>query len=123
MYYKAMPFNSPIPSNASDFTLFENTTFTYFLGLDCGVTVGITQATNTSVINFYPNPATDAITIHTLPDRTGKTYSITNISGIQITTGQLTEETNVIDIHALEAGMYFMIIGDREREIIKFVKQ
>jgi len=124
VYYNIQPFNSSIPLNASNFILYKsNTTFTYFLGIDCGITTGITQAANSSVINFYPNPATDAITINTLPNLVGKTYSITNISGIQIATGQLTNETNVIDIHGLEAGMYFMILGDREREIVKFVKQ
>lgn len=125
IYYKAQTFASAIPTNASDFILYrDKTIFTYFLGIDCGITiVGITKATHPSIINFYPNPTTDLVTIKTLPNLTGESYRITSITGTQITEGKLTDEVTVIDVNALQAGIYFMILGDRERETIKFVKQ
>ena len=124
IYYNVQTFGSAIPTNASAFSLYkDNTTFTYFLGIDCGVTAGISNATNSSVINFYPNPATDIVTINTLPNLVGETYRITTISGTPITEGKLTDEITVVDVNALQAGIYFMILGDKERETIKFVKQ
>lgn len=123
LYYKVMTFGNTMPADARDFTLYKNSTFTYFLGMDCGNTTAITQATNSSVINFYPNPATDAVTIYTKPNLIGETYRITDISGTQLATGLLTDETTVVDVNGLQAGFYFMILGDRERETIKFVKQ
>lgn len=124
IYYKTQTFDTEIPANGSDFILFkDNTTFTYFLGIDCGITTGITPSTTSSVVNFYPNPATEFVTINTLPNLVGQTYRITSISGTQIAEGKLTDEVTVVDINALQAGLYFMIIGNRERETIKFVKQ
>jgi hypothetical protein len=125
VYYKELSFDSEIPSNASDFdfTSFSKTTFTYFIGLDCGNTLSVTPETNASAISCYPNPATDLITVTIQANVIGTEYSVINISGKQCITGQLTSEINVIDINALEAGMYFMILGNKERGIIKFVKQ
>lgn len=123
IYYKTMDFGATIPSNASDFTAYQNSTFTYFLGITCGTSLAVSNANNSSIINFYPNPASDVVTLNTHPNLVGETYRITTISGTQIATGQLTSETNVLDINSLQAGIYFMIIGDRQRETIKFVKQ
>ncbi|HSY60752.1 MAG TPA: T9SS type A sorting domain-containing protein [Cytophaga sp.] len=124
IYYNPQPFSDDIPGNGSDFVLYkDNTTFTYFLGIDCGITAGITEVKNSSVINFYPNPAIDFITINIRPNLIGEAYYITTISGTQVATGQLTDAFTVVDINALQAGIYFMIIGDRERETIKLIKQ
>lgn len=123
LYYKTMTFTDPMPSNGKGFRRYTDMTFTYFLGIDCGNTTAITQANNSSVINFYPNPATDQVTINTQPNLIGETYRITNISGAELATGVLTSETTIVDINGLQAGFYFMILGDRGRETIKFVKQ
>jgi hypothetical protein len=124
IYYNTQLFSDDIPGNGSDFVLYkDNTTFTYFLGIDCGITAGITEAKKSSVINFYPNPATDIITINTRPNLVGEPYYLITISGTQVATGLLTDEFTVVDINALQAGIYFMIIGDRERETIKIIKQ
>jgi len=123
VYYKALNYNDAVPANASDFLHYTGSTFTYFLGITCITSLGVTNATNSSVINFYPNPATDFITVNTEANRIGATYSIKNITGKQLLTGLLTSEKNIIDINILEAGMYFIIIGDKERQTIKFIKQ
>ncbi|WP_018343581.1 T9SS type A sorting domain-containing protein [Cytophaga aurantiaca] len=123
IYYKTMTFTDGIPTTGKGFKKYTNTTFTYFLGIDCGNTTAITQANNSAVINFYPNPASDQVTINTQPSLIGETYRITNISGTELRTGVLTDETTVVDISELQAGFYFMLLGDRERETIKFVKQ
>lgn len=123
IYYKPMNFGSTIPSNAEDFSFMLNTTFTYFLGITCGTSLAALDPNNSSIISFYPNPATNAVTLNTNENLIGETYRITTISGTEIATGQLTSETTIIDVNTLQAGIYFMIIGDRVRETIKFIKQ
>ena len=68
----------------------------------------------------YPNPANNILFVETrliasLPDQT---YRITNLMGQTLLTGNISAETQQIDITILPAGMYFINVG---RQTVKFV--
>jgi hypothetical protein len=66
------------------------------------------QARNVSNIILYPNPANDRVFIGNAADFGNKpvTYSIFNIQGLLIESGQLTYAQ--IDISAMSNGLYFV---------------
>jgi hypothetical protein len=85
---------------------------------------GITNhvLTNAADIVLYPNPAQGEITI-TLPvDKAGASYTIIDLTGKQITTGNLPKQTNKIDISQLALGMYFLQVGGFTRQSFKVIK-
>ena len=68
----------------------------------------------------YPNPANNILFVETrliasLPDQT---YRITNLIGQTLLTGNISAETQQIDITILPAGMYFISVGG---QTVKFV--
>ena len=68
----------------------------------------------------YPNPANNILFVETrliasLPDQT---YRITNLMGQTLLTGNISAETQQIDIAKLPAGMYFISVGE---QTVKFV--
>ena len=71
-------------------------------------------------IVVYPNPANNILFVETrliasLPDQT---YRITNLMGQTLLTGNISAETQQIDITNLPAGMYFISVGG---QTVKFV--
>ena len=74
---------------------------------------------------YFPNPATDNITINVDFDETwiGKTISIVNLHGTVVSRIQISSATQKINISTLKPGMYF-IQGDNIAKKIreKFVK-
>ena len=68
----------------------------------------------------YPNPANNILFVETrliasLPDQT---YRITNLIGQTLLTGNISAETQQIDISTLPSGMYFINVGETT---LKFV--
>lgn len=73
------------------------------------------------VINIYPNPASDFITIDGLSNKLNK-ISIMNIAGVKIFEYS-TIENNRIDISELKTGIYLLMIDDGEKiSSHKFIK-
>ncbi|MBY8962129.1 T9SS type A sorting domain-containing protein [Flavobacterium sp. D11R37] len=74
-------------------------------------------------ISLYPNPANDKINIALA--NTGITkYTIADTNGRTITTGQLTEDINSIDIQNLENGVYFIKLNNADSDTnLKFIKE
>ena len=74
----------------------------------------------TQTFDVYPNPTNGVFFVETrhgtsLPDQT---YHITNLIGQTLMTGQITAETQQIDVSALPEGMYFITIGDGTRKFV-----
>jgi hypothetical protein len=75
-------------------------------------------------ITFYPNPATDKITIETAATLTNSQLSIMNLNGQELMTRQITSPKTQIDISNLPNGVYFVrLTNDKTMEVGKFVKQ
>ena len=79
-------------------------------------------STDSGTFTVYPNPANNILFVETrliasLPDQT---YRITNLMGQTLLTGNISAETQQIDITILPAGMYFISVGETT---LKFVKR
>ncbi len=76
-------------------------------------------STGTETLMVYPNPTDGVLIIETqgiasLP----ATYRITNLMGQTILTGNITAETQQIDVSALPEGMYFITVGEGTRKFV-----
>ena len=94
----------------------------------CGVDARYLQISSTidgigemmTAFAVYPNPTDGALFVETrhgtsLPDQT---YRITDLMGQTLLTGQITAETQQIDVAALPKGMYFITVGDTTRKFV-----
>jgi hypothetical protein len=72
--------------------------------------------------SVYPNPAKDVLFVETVctPSLPNQSYRITNLMGQTILSGNITAETQQINITTLPAGLYFLNEGNTTQ---KFVKQ
>ena len=70
--------------------------------------------------NIYPNPTNDVLVVETrrATSLLNQTYSITNLMGQTLMTGQITTENQQIDVSVLPEGMYFISIGDMTRKFV-----
>ena len=79
-----------------------------------------TPSTSSGTLTVYPNPTNGILFVETrhgmsLPDQT---YRITNLMGQTLLTGQITSETQQIDVTALPEGMYFITVGEGTRKFV-----
>ena len=78
-------------------------------------------STGSGTFTIYPNPANNILIVETrliasLP--VANEYRITNLMGQTVFTGNLTAETQQIDVSALPQGMYFISVGDMTRKFV-----
>ena len=77
----------------------------------------------TNDLRAYPNPVSENITIKSNNSISGLPYCITDQIGRTIKIGTLnTNETN-IDMNPLNSGIYFIKIGQPEKQTLKIVKK
>ena len=69
---------------------------------------------------IYPNPTNGVLVVETVctPSLPTQTYRITNLMGQTVLTGNLTAETQQIDVSALPQGMYFISVGDVTQKFV-----
>jgi hypothetical protein len=83
--------------------------------------LAVNNKTNDNACSVYPNPACTEVTIEST---TKGQLSILNLSGQQLITRQITEHKTQLDISALPVGVYFVMIMDEKkivvREILKY---
>ena len=79
-------------------------------------------STGSGTLMVYPNPANNILFVQTLHATSlpAETYRITNLMGQTLLQGQITAETQQINIENLPAGLYFISVDDMTQ---KFVKQ
>ena len=108
--------------------------YKYGISTDSGHTIDWSECLDKNVmavdennaleIKVYPNPTNGVLYVQTLhvtslPTKTG--YCIVNLTGQILLQGNITEETQQIDVSGLAEGMYFVRIqGDRGIVIKKF---
>ena len=87
------------------------------------VMVGIKEQQE-SRLSLYPNPAIDKITIETSSMLTKTKLSISNLSGQELITRQITSPKTQLDISSLPSGIYFVRLkNDKTVAMGKFIKQ
>jgi hypothetical protein len=69
---------------------------------------------------LYPNPTNGVLFVQTLRATSlpGETYRITNLMGQTLMTGQITSETEQINVSDLPDGMYFITVGGTTRKFV-----
>lgn len=88
-----------------------------------GVSANSTIEDDKSELQFYPNPATDKITLKGLPANT--TIAIVDLSGRSLLLTQSSDKSGdtTIDINNLKAGVYLIKVGNAESKTFKLTKQ
>ena len=77
-----------------------------------------------SLPSLYPNPASNELTIESLPIPALSQLTISNIDGQQLITRQITQPKIQLDISSLPSGMYIVrLTGDKTVSTSKFIKQ
>ena len=81
----------------------------------------IDEPTDDAVFAVYPNPTNGVLFVETrcatsLPDQTG--YRITNLMGQTLLQGNITAETQQINIENLPAGMYFITVAGETQKFM-----
>ena len=79
-----------------------------------------TPSTGSGAVMVYPNP-TDGVLVIETHDRAslqGQTYRISNLMGQVLLQGQITGETQRIDVTGLAEGMYFVTVGNFTQKIV-----
>ncbi len=87
------------------------------------VQTGIQNDNSTKDVKLYPNPASDEVIIQSNNEFIGTTYNICDQMGRQVLTGKLNGESSKVDIRQLSLGMYFLQIGDEDKQIFKLIKK
>jgi hypothetical protein len=81
---------------------------------------GVEESIGRTTMDVYPNPANDVLFVETrratsLPDQT---YRITNLMGQTLMSGQITTETQQIDVTDLPDGLYFITFAGETRKFV-----
>ena len=79
-----------------------------------------TPSTGSGALTVYPNPTDGVLFVETrhgtsLPDQT---YRITNLMGQTLLTGQITAETQQIDVSVLPQGMHFITFAGKTQKFV-----
>jgi hypothetical protein len=72
------------------------------------------------VFAVYPNPTNGVLFVQTLRATSlpGETYRITNLMGQTLMSGQITAETEQINVSDLPDWMYFITVGGTTRKFV-----
>jgi hypothetical protein len=84
---------------------------------------GFDDLTSLKDIKIYPNPAGNVVYIKTSRLALGSTYQVSDLAGKKILNGKLLSETTSIDLRTLSRGLYFLKIGENNKQTFKLIKQ
>jgi len=65
---------------------------------------------NATIINVYPNPVNETLTIRLGPLNTGAVMQLYNANGVLVKTERLVNSTTTLSVRSLAAGMYYISI-------------
>lgn len=72
--------------------------------------------------SIYPNPANDIIQINTSTSLINENYYIVNTLGQTVLSGKLGNDYSTIDFQTLQAGIYFLQLGNKQTQSYKIIK-
>ena len=78
-----------------------------------GCNTGINDVRAENSIEVYPNPAKNEITVRTAGKDIGSSFLILDPAGQTVITGEIKNETTVVDVHNLKTGMYVLKVGEQ----------
>ena len=79
-----------------------------------------TGSGTSGTLTVYPNPTNGVLFVetHGRASLSNQTYRITNLMGQTLLTGQITAETQQIDVSGLAEGMYFITFAGETRKFV-----
>jgi hypothetical protein len=92
-----------------------------FLGNYLHLPIPLPDTENNFIIS--PVPAHDYINIRSYSELLPTDYLMTNLSGQIVVKGNLNSENSTINVSGLNAGIYFMRIGEENRHVYKIIKE
>jgi hypothetical protein len=84
---------------------------------------GINDLNKAMAVAVYPNPTQSSITVKVNREAVGTSYTLSDVMGRVIRSGQLMQETNLLPLVEFEKGVYILQIGDALKQSIKVVKE
>lgn len=98
-----------------------NNSFTAFYSQP--VPTNISSNSASQKVFAYPNPATNFIQLKINDELIGSVYSIHDLTGRTIQTGELNKEKSTLQIEDLAKGMYFLSLCENSTQTIRFIKE
>jgi len=83
---------------------------------------GVEEGVDNSMINVYPNPANNQITIGGLFTNMRYTASIVDLSGRTVMTNAVSTNGNTLDVSGLSAGVYMLNVTDESGALVGLQK-
>jgi hypothetical protein len=87
------------------------------------VCTGVSEIGKDFSFEVYPNPAHDQISLHINSDLLGSHFTINDMVGRTVLTGQIVSERSIINLNGLAKGIYFLRMRDQYQQTIKVIKQ
>ena len=85
------------------------------------INLGITDMYDKASLTIAPNPATSAFTLIVNNELIGTTYTITDLTGRQVQTGNISSSQTVISSASIAAGAYLVSVSDGKSTITKHI--
>lgn len=86
---------------------------------EAGISTGIDPETELHRFTFSPNPFTGVAIINTSETQSGASFSILSLQGKVFAEGKLTGTETQLDLSAMAAGMYTLVVGNTSKRIVK----
>jgi hypothetical protein len=83
-----------------------------------GIGVGLEES-SVDILEIYPNPCENVLTVRTQEKKVGSEFSITNALGKVVSTGVITEVNQSINIAHLAPGSYALCVRENHQRFIK----
>ncbi len=74
-------------------------------------------------ISLYPNPVLNVLTVDLSPKHNFTSFTITNLLGINVLSGDFYSKSIQIDVSSLSSGTYFFYLNSDSSESIRFIKE
>ncbi len=87
------------------------------------LSTGISDFDNKNDISLFPNPTTNQINVNTNLELIGSVYSVYDCIGKSVLTGKLTSEKTIIGLGNLVEGIYFLKVGENQKQTFKIIKE
>ncbi len=89
-----------------------------------GTLVGVKELEAQSLLNLYPNPASNQLTININERLVGSNFTILNMVGQRVLSGKINSRSTLLEVGGLPGGSYLVRVQSREANaVLRFVKE